>query len=373
MDNFFEMLVFPKPSLYGYPQVIAFLFRQDQNGQIEEKILDLSRLLKDDFDIHVVMLFSDMNAPDLGTENFARHDIQIHRILAPHGFSFKTCRTIREVLTYLGISILHTHGIEADFFGRFLKSEKISWLTSIQSAESCEQLNPVKKTFHRWCLRHSDWMVFPNRHVLEKVGNDFNKDKMLVIPWGVARSKKSDFYNLKNTLFAGPLVSGSGCEEVIRAFALVKSVESQASLQIVGEGVEKQNLEKLAKDLNLGSSVLFLAETEKNLMNSFAETSIFIYTHQDSVLRKSFLLAMSTGCAIVALRNVVVAEYLIDGDSALLIPKGDVFGLSMALKKLINDAALRQKLSTGAERVYNKKFTPEIMAEKYRVLYRMFQ
>ena len=38
-----------------------------------------------------------------------------------------------------------------------------------------------------------------------------------------------------------------------------------------------------------------------------------------------------------------------------------------------SDAALRQKLSTGAGQVYNEKFTPEIMAEKYRVLYRMFQ
>jgi hypothetical protein len=185
VDNFFEMLVFRKPSLYGYPQVIAFLFRQDTDGQIEEKILNLSRLLKDDFDIHVIMLFSDMNAPDMSTENFARHDIQIQRVLAPHGFSFKTCRTIREVLSYLGVSILHTHGIEADFFGRFLKSGKMSWITSTHSAESCEKLNQVKKAFHRWCLKNCDWMVFPNQIVQAKIGRDFNRDKMSVIPFGV--------------------------------------------------------------------------------------------------------------------------------------------------------------------------------------------
>lgn len=367
------MLVFQKPSLYGYPQVIAFLFRPDQNDQIEEKILNLSCALKNDFDIHVIMLCSDMNAPDLCTENFARHDIQTQRILAVRGFSFKTCRAIREVLSHLGVTVLHTHGVEADFFGRFLKSEKLSWVTSIHSAESHAKLNQVKKTFHRWCLKNADWMVFPNRHIQEKVGGDFNKDKMSVIPWGVTRPKKSDFYNLKNTLFVGPLVPGSGCEKVIRAFALIKSVEPQSSLQILGEGAEREKLERLVKTLDLGHSVAFLQETEKNLLNSFAETSIFIYTHQDSVLRKSFLLAMSAGCAIVALRHVVVAEYLVDGDSALLVPKGDVFGLSMTLKKLINDAALRQKLSTRAEQIFNEKFTLEIMAEKYRVVYRMFQ
>lgn len=367
------MLVFRKPSLYGYPQVIAFLFRQDQNDQIEDKILDLSRSLKDDFDIHVIMLCSDRNAPDLCTENFARHDIQTHRILATHGFSFKTCRAIREVLSHLGVAILHTHGVEADFYGRFLKSEKLAWVTSLHSAESHAKLNQVKKTFHRWCLKNADWMVFPNCHVQEKVGGDFNKNKMSVIPWGVGRPQKSDFYNLKNIVFAGPLVSGSGCEEVIRAFALIKSVEQQSSLQILGEGAEREKLEQLVKTLDLGNSVAFLSETEKNILNSFAETSIFIYSHQDSVLRKSFLLAMSAGCAIVSLRNVVVADYFVDGDSALLIPKGDVFGLSMALKKLINDAALRQKLSTRAEQIYNEKFTLEIMAEKYRVVYRMFQ
>lgn len=313
--------------------MLAFLFRQDCEDPIEEKILDLARFLKDDFEICVILLFSDQKAPDLVTELFASHGIKTYRIFTPEGFSFKTCRLIREVLSFLDVSLVHTHGVGADLFGRFLKSKNISWVSSIHSAESYEQLHQVKKAFYRWCLKDCDWMVFPTRHTQDKIGENFSKNKMSVIPWGVAKLPKTDFHNLKNVLFAGPLP---------------------------------------VQTLNFSEGVKFLMPPEAHLIEFFQEVNIFVYTYQDSVVRKSLPLAMSAGCAIVALHSKAVSEYVADGDSALLVSKKDLYGLSVSIKKLMKDAALRQKLAVRVQQIYNEKFTLELMAEKYRILYRMF-
>jgi glycosyltransferase involved in cell wall biosynthesis len=71
----------------------------------------------------------------------------------------------------------------------------------------------------------------------------------------------------------------------------------------------------------------------------------------------SLLEAMQAGCAVVASACDGLVEDLVDGDNALLVPRGDVAALSAALGRLLADEALRRRLAFRARATYEERFS----------------
>jgi len=67
-----------------------------------------------------------------------------------------------------------------------------------------------------------------------------------------------------------------------------------------------------------------------------------------TVLPMKIFTYLAAGRPILAGNSPDVAEVLVDGDSALLVPPGDVSSASAALARLLGDAALQARLSQGA-------------------------
>jgi glycosyltransferase involved in cell wall biosynthesis len=64
----------------------------------------------------------------------------------------------------------------------------------------------------------------------------------------------------------------------------------------------------------------------------------------------------------------VFAEYLQDGESALLVPPGDPGALAEALHRLAGDPALRQQLAAGGKPLVDR-FTWAASARTHRDIY----
>ncbi len=71
----------------------------------------------------------------------------------------------------------------------------------------------------------------------------------------------------------------------------------------------------------------------------------------------SLLEAMQAGCAVVASACDGLVEDLVDGDNALLVPRGDVAALSAALGRLLADDELRRRLACRARATYEERFS----------------
>jgi hypothetical protein len=61
-------------------------------------------------------------------------------------------------------------------------------------------------------------------------------------------------------------------------------------------------------------------------------------------------MAMALGVAVVATHNIWIAEYVTDGEEALLVPPGDVHAFRNALLRLYEDPELRARLVANARR-----------------------
>ena len=78
--------------------------------------------------------------------------------------------------------------------------------------------------------------------------------------------------------------------------------------------------------------------------------------------------ALAAGLPVVASDIPVFAEYLRDGESALLVPPDDPAALAAALGRLAADPALRRRLAAGGRPLVDR-FTWAASARTHREIY----
>jgi glycosyltransferase involved in cell wall biosynthesis len=79
--------------------------------------------------------------------------------------------------------------------------------------------------------------------------------------------------------------------------------------------------------------------------------------------------ALQRGLPIVATGVDGLLEDLTDGVDALLVPPENVAALAAALRRLLDDATLRQRLGAAARRTFERRFSSAAFAGDLRRLY----
>ena len=69
------------------------------------------------------------------------------------------------------------------------------------------------------------------------------------------------------------------------------------------------------------------------------------------------LQAMEMGKAVVMTRTATTVDYIVDGHDALLVEPGDAAGLHAAVRRVLDDEALRISLQLNARQTFVRKFT----------------
>ncbi len=116
---------------------------------------------------------------------------------------------------------------------------------------------------------------------------------------------------------------------------------------IVGEGVERERLEALAG--RLGKRVVFSgAIANSELAAYYRAADLYLATADRTNLSQSVLEAMCHGLPVLALNVGDTASLIDDNENGLLVPPGNAGELAAALRKLLDDDALRRRLAAGA-------------------------
>jgi glycosyltransferase involved in cell wall biosynthesis len=79
--------------------------------------------------------------------------------------------------------------------------------------------------------------------------------------------------------------------------------------------------------------------------------------------------AMSRGKAVIGTRPGGHADMIVDGESGFLVPAGDVAALNAAMRRLIDEPALRESFEVSA-RARAASFAVEQVIPRFEALYR---
>lgn len=146
----------------------------------------------------------------------------------------------------------------------------------------------------------------------------------------------------------GRLNKQKGFDTLLRAFSKVKTGEWK--LCIAGDGIEKENLLNLKKELNL-QNVEFIGN-HKDIFTWYAKSSIFVLSSKKEGFPNVLLEAMGNGCAVISFDCPNgPAEIIQNGKNGILVENQNIEELTQAIQKLIDDNQLRGRLSNEAIKV----------------------
>lgn len=141
------------------------------------------------------------------------------------------------------------------------------------------------------------------------------------------------------------------------------------SLDLIGDGPERPQAERLTRELRLESRVRFLG-TRRDVSECLAAAQLFVLTSNWEGLPRSIIEAQRAGLPVVATRVGGVPELVVHGETGLLVPHGDIAALRAALASLLQAAPLRLRLGESGRRRYEARFTFERMLRETLGLYK---
>lgn len=141
-------------------------------------------------------------------------------------------------------------------------------------------------------------------------------------------------------------------------------------LVYVGSGEQAEEVQERAAAAGLAERV-HLVGFRSDIPDWLAAAAVWILPTETENFSLSVLEALAAGCPILSTRCPGNDEVLRDGENSLLTAVGDAEAQTHALRRLLSDSTLRQKLGASARRDA-AKFRLDRMADRYAALYHEF-
>jgi len=204
------------------------------------------------------------------------------------------------------------------------------------------------------------------------------QEKCEVIPFGVDLAKFEKFderevENLKKkynnfVLFVGRLNYYKGVRYLVDA---MKRVET--NLVIIGDGPQKNFLEKKIKKLGIEEKVFFLPFMErKELINFYKSCKVFVLPSifKSEAFGLVLIEAMAAGKPVISTELGTGTSFVNqDGVTGFVVSPKDNKSLVSALKKIIENKNLTQEFGQNAQKRVRKEFSLEKMLKRTEKIY----
>ncbi|MCR2808990.1 MULTISPECIES: glycosyltransferase [unclassified Microbacterium] len=148
-------------------------------------------------------------------------------------------------------------------------------------------------------------------------------------------------------LMLNRLAPGKRIDAAIRALAAVRRALPDATLDIYGDGPERDRLQQLIDELGLDAHVVLRGLTD-DPGRALDEASVFLSTSAFEGQGLSIAEALVHGCPVVAFDVRYGPRDLLAQGGGMLVPDGDEDALAAALVEVLTNVELRARLTAEA-------------------------
>lgn len=226
----------------------------------------------------------------------------------------------------------------------------------------------------------ADAITVVSHAMAEAVSGSLDSRRLAIAPMGVDLQNtfvvKEDLESRKDLIFVGRLVEKKGVDVLLRAFAALLPGYPDLRLTIVGDGPYGQGLQALAATLSIKDAVRFVGAVPN------ADIPVFLNRHAVAVVPSVVaasgdqeglglvsIEAMGCGCTVVASDLPAIRDVVEGEKTGLVFDPGNAVELAARLGRLLEDDALRIRLSEAGRRSALQRFDWSIAAENYRRIY----
>ncbi|MFD2673998.1 glycosyltransferase [Gulosibacter bifidus] len=139
----------------------------------------------------------------------------------------------------------------------------------------------------------------------------------------------------RSILFVGRVTGEKQIDVLMRAFQQLNNVPD-LRLEIVGGGDQKENLQKLSRELGIDDRVLFHGYvTDQELRKIYSDATIFAIASIAELQSIATMEAMASGLPVVAANAMALPHLVHEGENGFLFEPGDVGGCATALRTML--------------------------------------
>ena len=179
--------------------------------------------------------------------------------------------------------------------------------------------------------------------------------KVVVIPCGVTPGAYAPAPQRRRghrLLFIGRLVPRKGLDVLIAAFAQVRASAFDATLDIVGDGPERENLLSLVGEAGLAGSVRFLGVRDTvGVAAALSTADLLVVPSSSEGLPVVIMEAMASSLPVIASNIDGIPELVRDGETGILVPPCDSVRLADAIIRILGDPEMACRFGSAGREV----------------------
>ena len=198
---------------------------------------------------------------------------------------------------------------------------------------------------------------------------DVELEKIKVIPNGVEEKfyydKPRKLHIKPRLLFVGRLDIQKNLQLLLNA---LDGISEQFETTIVGEGSLSSDLKKMAKDLKLKNVKFVGRKDDKELLNYYKRSDVFVLPSEREGMPLVLLEAMAMGLPIIATNVTGSRDVVKNGKNGYLVPFGNVKSFRSSLLKIKSNESTYKKLSQTSRKMADK-YSWEKISGQFEKLY----
>ena len=358
-------------------------------GGSERQALQLAALLNNSgqFDVHIASLSTGGVLRPLAE----RLGVPIVDFPLTSFYDSSMVQQSRRYVSYLRrhkIRIVHSHDFYSNMFemGGAVLAGVRGRIAS--KRETTGTRTPAQKNAERWAFKLAHAVVANGAAVKDHlIELGVNENKIAIIYNGLDMSRFSQNGYAREalqrlnliTLKDRPLVTMVANFEhrvkdqpmLLRAAQRVKAEVPEAVFVLAGDGQFREETERLAADLGLRDSCLFIGRCA-SVPDLLAASAICVLSSQAEGFSNSILEYMAAGRVVVATNVGGAGESIVEGETGHLVNAGDDCAMAERLIDLLKDPEKRRAMGLKGRDVVQRKFSGENRLASTIALYEKF-
>jgi phosphatidylinositol alpha-1,6-mannosyltransferase len=179
--------------------------------------------------------------------------------------------------------------------------------------------------------------------------------------WEKSFSPRPDLPRERAALIVGRMWQeerGKGHDELIAGWPAVRARVPDAELWIVGDGDDRSRLEERARSLGVADAVRFLGRvSDTELSELYRRASLFAMPSRQEGFGLVYAEAMWHGLPCIGSTADAAGQVIVDGETGLLVPYGDVAAIAAAVSALLADPARAERMGQAGQRRAREQFS----------------
>jgi glycosyltransferase involved in cell wall biosynthesis len=319
-------------------------------------------------------------------EGVRRVGIPIYDGWAPYHDLLASFR-LKEWMENNPVDILHMHGAKAGLVGRLAarmmkKTPRLVYTIHNFIEPKNRWRKRVYQGLEQWLLRDTDCLITVSHALAKHCGSrlDVSEEKIRIIHNGVALPREPftvtdarKFLGVASDRFVigtiSRLIYEKGVSFLLDAFHTLLRCGYDMDLVIIGDGPERDKLERMAARIDTKGRIRFLGHVPDavRFLRGFDLCVIPSLQEGFGLVAAESMLA---GVPLIATFVGGLEEVVQDGETGLLVQPGDACALAKAVERMYMDPPLKRQLAMKGKEYATAYFTVSKMLQETLEVYR---